>query len=227
MSEPQSLKVLIVSDVRLYRDGLTQVLNLDGRLGVVSSVDSAPLAIEQVERHQPESVLLDVAIPEALATINMIAREAPQTKIIALGLSESEDEVVACAEAGIAGYVCREGSVDEVVRAVKDAAREEFGCSRRIAAALVRRVRSLRAHRASAVSLTPREQQVAELLGDGLTNKEISTRLFIEVATVKTHVHNILEKVGANSRGEAAARIRAMDRPRFRPRVGSRVGSTV
>ncbi len=227
MSEPERLKVLIVSDVRLYRDGLTQVLNQDGRLGVVSSAESAALALEQVERYKPESVLLDVAIPEALETISMIARKAPETKVIALGLGESEEDVVACAEAGIAGFVGREGSVGDVVAAVRDAAREEFGCSRRIAAALVRRVRSLRANRTGQVSLTPRERQVAELLGEGLTNKEISTRLFIEVATVKTHVHNILEKLDAHSRSEAAAKLRIMDRPRFRPDLGRGIGSAI
>lgn len=227
MSKPEGLKVLIVSDVRLYRDGLAEVLNQDGRLGVVSSAESAALALDQVERHKVESVLLDVGIPEALETISMIARKAPQTKVIALGLSELEEDVVACAEAGIAGYVCREGAVEDVVSAVKSAIREEFGCSRRIAAALVRRVRSLRANRVNEVTLTPRERQIAELLGEGLANKEISKRLFIEVATVKTHVHNILEKLGAHSRGEAAVKIREIDHPRFRPEAMRRIGSRV
>ncbi|MCP4202223.1 MAG: response regulator transcription factor [bacterium] len=219
---------MIVSDVRLYREGLTQVLNQDGRLGVVSSAESAALAIEQVERYEPESVLLDTAIPKALETISTIARQAPQTKVIALGLSESEEEVVACAEAGIAGYVCREGSVDDLVRAVQDAVRERFGCSRRIAAALVRRVRHLTAQRNSVhAKLTPREYEIAELLDQGLTNKQISSRLFIEVATVKTHVHNILEKLGARSRGEAASKIRGMNRPRFGREMRTRLGSTI
>lgn len=226
MSKPEMLKVLIVSDVRLYREGLAEVLDQDGRLGVVSTADTAALAIEQVERYEPESVLLDVAIPEALETISLMTQKAPQTKVIALGLSELEEDVVACAEAGIAGYVHRDGSVEDVVSAVRSAVREEFGCSRRIAAALVRRVRKLTTCRVEEVPLTPRERQIAELLGEGLSNKEISARLYIEVTTVKTHVHNILEKLGAHSRGEAAAKVRVMDRPRFRPRVETRVGST-
>lgn len=219
--------VLIVSNVRLYRDGLKQVLNEDGRLGVARAVASGEAAIEEVERHEPQSVLLDVAIPQALGTISSIALKAPRTKVIALGLSESEEDVVACAEAGIAGYVRREGSVEDVVSTVKSALRDEFGCSRRIAAALVRRVRSLRAGPAVERALTPREREIAELLGEGLSNKEISAGLHIEVATVKTHVHNILEKTGAQSRGEAVAKIRRMERPRFVPARGRRRQSTI
>jgi DNA-binding NarL/FixJ family response regulator len=128
-------------------------------------------------------------------------------------MPDSEESVLAFAEAGIAGYVPREGSVQDLVDAVERAVRGELQCSPQLAGAIIRRL----AWRAAAGSdfprgpLTARETEIVRLIDQGLSNKEIAVRLGIEVATVKNHVHNLLEKLRVRRRAEAAAHIRSRD----------------
>jgi DNA-binding CsgD family transcriptional regulator len=119
---------------------------------------------------------------------------------------------VACAEAGVVGYVGAEGSLDDVTAAIEGAARGEPRCTPQVVAALLRRVAALagevRPTRVGLPALTGREHQVVALIEAGLSNKEIARRLHVEVATVKNHVHNILKKLQARSRVEIVARVR-------------------
>jgi len=209
------MRAIIVSDVRLYREGLAAALRKDGRVEVVCTAEDAEEALAAVARHLPSTALLDVQLTGATKTIRTLVKRFPTLKVVVLGLSEAERDVVMFAEAGIAGYISRGGSLEELVRTMTDARQEKFGCSQRVAAALLKRVHRLAtAPLPATASLTPREQQIGELLREGLTNKEISKRLCIEVATVKNHVHNVLDKLGAGSRGEAAAMIGGRVRPR-------------
>lgn len=207
------MQVVVVCGVRLYREGLAQVLQEDGRLQVVGMAAQADVAVEMVQEPPPDAVLIDTALPGVLDAVATMVKQVPQTKVLALGLSESHSDILALAEAGVAGYVRREGSLEDLIEAVQSAVRDELRCSRRIAAALLHRV-SMLARRPDPglrpVRLTAREREVTALLEEGLTNKEIGSRLIIEVATVKNHVHNILEKLDAHSRGEAVAKVRAL-----------------
>ncbi len=131
----------------------------------------------------------------------------PNVKIVAIAVREIEHDIIACAEAGVTGYVPREASIADLIAAVMGAVQGELKCSPRIARSLFRRVSVLA--RAGAVtsgdlrSLTPREVQIARLIHQGMSNKEIALKLCIEVATVKNHVHNILEKLQVKNRREA------------------------
>jgi two-component system nitrate/nitrite response regulator NarL len=204
-------RVLIVSDVRLYREGLAILIARRSEVAHVETCGKPRAALNAVRRFAPDVLLLDVGIGGARALVRALRAVSTQTKILALGLSENTGDIIDFAEAGMAGYVCRDASVDHVIEAIDCAVRQEFPCSREVAAALLDRVSSLasrhRARRAGA-RLTRREREVASLLNEGLTNKEIARELRIEVATVKNHVHNILEKLGVRTRGEAAARMR-------------------
>jgi DNA-binding NarL/FixJ family response regulator len=205
-------RVLVVSDVRLYREGLVYCL---GRresvevIGCAASVDEA-LHIARRESAAPALVLVDVTMPHALQGARALMAEFVEIKIIALAVSDHERDIVACAEAGIVGYVDRDGSLDDLVAIIDTAARGELLCSTRIASALLRRLRSLAPDAAAASeTLTAREQEIFELIALGCANKEIASRLCIGVATVKNHVHNILEKLHVRRRGQAVARARA------------------
>jgi two-component system, NarL family, nitrate/nitrite response regulator NarL len=128
-----------------------------------------------------------------------------------LAVDEVDRDVLAWAEAGIAGYVTRDGSVDDLIRAVRCAARHEIHCAPEIAAALLERVHVLAArgaHDTPIGSLTTREHEIAELLEAGLSNKQIAAELQIELATVKNHVHSILAKLQVTRRIDAAAHMR-------------------
>jgi DNA-binding NarL/FixJ family response regulator len=204
------IRVLIVSDIRLYREGLGEVLARDGRLDVAGMTSTATEAISRLDELAPDAVLLDRDVPAAFDLIRMIANLKSNTKVVALGLTETRREVLAFAEAGVAAYVCREASVEDLVNSVHAAVHDELCCSRRIAAALLQRVAVLAARQGPgrAACLTTREREIVELIDQGLTNKEIAHRLFIETATVKNHVHSILDKLGVHTRGEAAAKVR-------------------
>jgi DNA-binding NarL/FixJ family response regulator len=208
----EATRILLVADIRLYREGIEAVLA--GREGVeVVATASAPgEAVELAGRLQPEIALVDVAMPDAVEGVRAIRRAAPGVKILALTVAETEAEVLTCIEAGVSGYVTRESSVDDLVAAIQSAGRDEMLCSPHIAATLVRRVAALAAGAGRARSealLTGRELEIVALIDEGLSNKEIARRLVIEVPTVKNHVHNILEKLQVRRRADAAAALRA------------------
>jgi two-component system, NarL family, nitrate/nitrite response regulator NarL len=219
-------RVLIVSDIRLYREGLVRFLTRDGRLEAVGSAGEWRAAELAIADARPAVALVDLGMRDAGAAIRRLLNCFPDTKVVALGLSDNETEVLDWAEAGIAGYVCRDGTLEDLVGAVEAAIRDELPCSGRLAAALLQRVGALASRLATptgAGQLTSREHEVLRCLDRGLTNKQISSRLFIEVATVKNHVHNILEKLGAQTRGEAAAKARKLGlSPSDRPEKASR-----
>ena len=127
--------------------------------------------------------------------------------MVAIGIADSDTEVIACAERGFAAYVTRDGSVDELAATIRAAGKGELTCSPRIAGTLMRRLGALAAelHPASSMArLTRREREIAALMRQDLSNKEIATRLRIEVATVKNHVHNVLDKLQVHRRSDAA-----------------------
>jgi two-component system, NarL family, nitrate/nitrite response regulator NarL len=132
--------VLIVCDVRIYREGLADVLGRADQVYVVGAARDAPEAVGWAERASPEVVLIDMAMPRSLEVVGAITVTAHDTRIVALSMPETEREVIACAEAGITGYVSREASIEDLLDAVTAAARGEVVCSPRVAASLVREV---------------------------------------------------------------------------------------
>ncbi len=206
------IRVLIVAEIRLYREGLAEMLQGEPEIDVVATASGADEAVRELRERQPDVVLLDVAIPENAWLARALMAAVPGARIVALAVPEIEQEVLACAEAGVAGYVTREGSVEDVVAAVSAVARGEVLCSPRMAASLFQRVATLALERSPAsieTRLTNRELEILDLIDQGLSNKEIARRLTIELSTVKNHVHNILDKLNVNRRAEAAAHARA------------------
>lgn len=207
------IKLLIVADIRLYREGLAGVLDRQDQFRVAGTAADAEGAFTELRGGQPDVVLVDMAMPDGLETARAIIDLAPAVKVVALSVAETERDVLACAEAGMAGYVPRQGSLADLIAALECAARGEALCSPRVAAGLLRRVAALAATQPKGLAqahLTAREREILQLLDGGLANKEIAQRLGIEVATVKNHVHNILEKLQVHRRGEAAARARVI-----------------
>ncbi len=204
------LKVIIISDIRLYREGLAEMLACDGRLEVAGTASSLAAARERLDTVEAGVALLDMSMPDSVAAIRALTARSRPLKVVALGISETRSGVLTCAEAGAQGYLCRESSLEELVAAVESAVNGELRCPPRIAAALMDSVARLAARVAGdgGVQLTCRELEIAELLDQGLANREIALRLHIAVATVKVHVHNILDKLGTRRRGEAAAKLR-------------------
>jgi DNA-binding NarL/FixJ family response regulator len=199
--------VLVVDDVCLYREGLAGLLaRQDGIRRVLTAADMCTAAATVVAE-LPDLVLVNVALLGAGAAFAV----DPPPRIIAIGVTESDAEVVACAEAGVHGYLLRSEPLEHLLHLMRAVAAGETLCSPRITALLMRRVATLASERRPAFrvpALTHREDQVLGLLDMGLSNQEIAERLGIGVRTVKNHVHHILEKCGARRRGEAVAEYR-------------------
>jgi DNA-binding NarL/FixJ family response regulator len=158
----------------------------------------------------PSVILVDHALPEVVRTIRLILATQPMVKVVILGVLESDENILACAEAGVAGYVPREASLEDLIEAIECASRGELRCSPRMGATLLRLLALRAASSAdhSSRTLTSREVEIVRLIEQGLSNKEIASRLGIQVATVKNHVHNLLEKLHVHRRAEAADRLR-------------------
>jgi two-component system, NarL family, nitrate/nitrite response regulator NarL len=206
-------RVLIVSDVRLYREGLATTLAGLGGLSIVGGIAGPDLTLACLSQFLPDVVLLDMALPGCLGLPAALCAEDP-VKFVAFAVSEVDDEVLACAEAGISGYVGKDGTTDDLVLSIEGALRDEVVCPPQIAGALFRRLaafaNSQRPEPSAPPPLTRRELEIIELIDQGYSNKEIARHLRIGPATVKNHVHNILEKLHVHRRAEAAAMIRTM-----------------
>lgn len=204
------LRVAVVAEVCLYREGVAQSLARRPEAVVTDTAGCRADALELLRRAAPQVLLLDMGTPGAREVIAAARTMAPQTRVVALAITESEEGVLACAEAGVAGYVTRDASIDDLLGTLLAVARGELVCPPAIAASLFRHVGTLSARRAEPAPdvLTPREREIAALIEQGLSNKEISRRLSIGLSTVKNHVHNVLEKLHVPRRGAAAARLR-------------------
>jgi len=209
------LRVLVVSNVRVVREGLNSVLARRGAVEVVSTVDMLHARDQSTELH-PDVVLFDAARQDSVEFVKDLVASAPHSKVVAFGVKETDEEILALAAAGTAGYVRESAESSDVVRVLEQVMCDELPCSPRAAASLYRRVAVLSqgGNDPCTMPLSRRELQIAQLIDCGLTNKQIGRELGIEAATVKNHVHNLCEKLKVHRRGEAVARIRAISRAR-------------
>ena len=205
------IEVLIVSDVRLYRDGLAEMVARDGVMEVVGTAADAREALAAAAALSPAVVIINVAMRDGIPLARAIGASRSDVKVVALAVPDDEHDVIAWAEAGATGFVTAEQSLADLLEAIKGAARGELACTPWLAGVLLRRVSALAEevpHHEGPSTLTSREFEIADLIERGLSNKQIASTLFIEVTTVKNHVHRILEKLGIHRRAEVAARIR-------------------
>ena len=201
-------RVTIISDVLLYREGLAASLARDGRLEVIDLAGGND-ALACVLKNRPDIVLLDGAMAQCLPLARRLRAEWPDARIVGFGISGGADELVACAESGLAAFVDCNGSVGELVEAVQGALKGELACSPQVSALLCERLASLAsAAGPSSHMLTRREREIAALIGEGLSNKEIAIDLRIGPSTVKNHVHNILEKLNVRRRAAIVHQLR-------------------
>jgi len=211
------ISVFIAAEIRLYREGLALALQHGWDLDIVDTAVE-PFELGSALTTRPHSVLLlDVANTDGLAKLAQVLAAHPNLRVVALGVTESTSEILKCAEAGASGYVTRDDSIAELVTTIKSIARGELACPPQVAAALMRRVAVLAAQRRQKSvtdRLSRREIEVVTLIDRGLSNKQIAAQLFITLATVKNHVHNILAKLEVNRRSEAAAWIRSRQEAR-------------
>jgi DNA-binding NarL/FixJ family response regulator len=202
-------RVLLLSDVHIVRYGLDVVLRAARPLWIITTSATPADAIDAPD--DSDVVLLDMSMLDALECARELSARR-QCRVVAFAAVDSDDALLAYVEAGIVGFVPREGSVADLIAAVEGALSGEARLSPRLTGTLMRRLAQLGSGRTSeptSSNLTRREREILRLIDEGLSNKQIAARLTIELATVKNHVHHILEKTHARRRGEAAALLRS------------------
>lgn len=210
-----AVRVAISHRKRLFRDGLAFALSQQQDLTVVGSVAEACELLGEMERLRPDVLVLELSLPgrEGLGEARRIRQAAPEIKILMIGLSELESDVLACIEAGAAGYLPQEASLEDLLHHIRAVAAGETLCSPKVARFLFSWIaegarKRDRFQAPSLTHLTRREREIIALIEEGASNKEIAVRLQIAIQTVKNHVHNILEKLQLDSRREVARYVR-------------------
>ncbi len=196
------IRLLLVDDHAVVRQGLRMFLGLDPEFEIVGEAANGAKALELARQLQPDVVLMDLLMPvmDGITATEAIRRELPDIEVVALTSVLEDEKVVGAVRAGAIGYLLKDAEPAELARAVKAAAAGEVQLSPRAAARLLREVRVPETPEA----LTERETEVLRLLARGQSNKEIARSLNISDKTAKTHVGNILAKLGLPGRTQAA-----------------------
>jgi DNA-binding NarL/FixJ family response regulator len=207
------IRVMVIDDNRLVREGLQALLDEQPDLKVVATAEDRATALRQVQELTPHVVLVDAALDngDSYNFVEVLRKAGPETKVIVMDLLPAPEDVIEFVKAGANGFIMKDATIDDLVSTIRSVA---LGADvvppaltgtllSHIAqqAAAVRHVPGV----ADAVRMTKREKEIMNLIAEGMSNKEIAQRLSIATYTVKSHVHNILEKLALHSRLQIAA----------------------
>ncbi|WP_344683363.1 MULTISPECIES: response regulator transcription factor [Actinomycetes] len=202
------LSAVLVDDHPVVRAGLRAMLSEDPKIRVVAEAADGKAALDVVARlvtegRRPDLVLMDLQMGEGMdgvAATRQLRQQCPRLPVLILTTYDTEADILAAVEAGASGYMLKDAAPEEIHRAVHDAAAGRTALAPAVAARLMGRMRG------DSTSLSTREVELLELLATGLSNQQIARQLFISVATVKTHLVHIYQKLGADNR-TAAVRV--------------------
>ena len=213
-----AVRVLLVDDQALFREALGTLLDARPEVEVVGEAGDGHQALERAAALAPDVVLMDLHMPvlDGIAATRRLRVEQPGVRVLALTTFDDDEDVFAALRAGALGYLLKDVSADRLVEAVQAAARGESVLQPSVAAKVVARFAQLDdaprpRSQPLVVPLSERELDVLRLLADGCSNREIAAALFLAEGTVKNHVTNVLGKLGARDRTQAALRARALD----------------
>lgn len=202
MTHSDDIRLLLVDDHTVVREGLKMVLSLEPGLNVIGEASNGQEALTQVEKLQPQVVLMDLLMPimDGVSAIRAIKQNHADIEVVALTSVLEDRLVIDAVEAGAAGYLLKESGPEELIIAIRAAARGEVHLHPKAQKRLIREVRTPEMRE----SLTARETDTLRLVAKGLANKDIAESLGVSEVTVKTHVSSILSKLNLSSRTQAA-----------------------
>jgi DNA-binding NarL/FixJ family response regulator len=206
------IKLLIIEDNRLLRDGIVSMIGEQIDMKAVAGLgdgDKAPLKIRELK---PDIVLLDLGLrsQNSLHLVQSLKRTFPETKIIVMDLVPIQSDVVNFVQAGVSGFILKDATIDDFLRTIRSVAKGMKVLPPLLTGSLFSQIveqavsRSAPSKLIESIRMTKRERQVIQLISDGLTNKEIAQKLYLSTYTVKSHVHNILEKLTLHTRLQIA-----------------------
>jgi two-component system, NarL family, nitrate/nitrite response regulator NarL len=202
------LAAVIICEVRFLSDCLVAALLQHTRLSVLGCCTTTAQALDTIIHSKPDIVLFDAAFPDATPAVITIRSTIPWVPVVVLAIKETEDNVVAWAEAGVSGYIPNTTPLSDLTGLLADITQGRQACSADVAGGLLRRIARTGSEGLGSRSLPPlthREREILRLIGGGFSNKDIARQLNISMATTKAHVHNLLGKLNVRRRGEAAA----------------------
>jgi DNA-binding NarL/FixJ family response regulator len=206
------ISVLVIEDNRLVRDGLAALLDAQPDFKVVAAAAGASAGLLQVRDTKPHVVLVDASLgnQDSRRFVESVRKEAPESKVIVMDLLPAHEDVIAFIKAGASGFIVKDATVDDFVRTIRSVAAGADVVPPALTGTLLSHIVDQAVTRSTtavleAVLMTKREREITSLIADGLSNKEIAQRLNIATYTVKSHVHNILEKLALRTRLQIAA----------------------
>lgn len=210
MHSDSDIRVLLAEDHALFRQGLRELLNVEG-LAVIGEASDGVTAVRLAGELRPDVVVMDLHMPRMDgidATAEIMKMERPPV-VLVLTVSTTDDDVLDAIAAGASGYLLKDADADELVAAVRSASAGRSPLSPQVAGALLQRVREqtvVNDEPGELLSLSARETEILRLVAQGRDNTEIAQELYLSPSTVKNHVSSILEKLGVESRVQAAVR---------------------
>ena len=203
----ETVQVFILAENRLLREALTRILSKKNDMYVVGACAFSPNAVEQIAAAAPDVLLSDSAALtlSELRLVSEVRAAIPGLKVLMIGMESDQDTFLRAVREGVSGYMLKDASAVEVAAAVRCVAGNEAVCPPSLCASLFEHVAKQHPHSHGFavrhnLGLTRREQQLVQMIGRGLTNKEIASQLNLSEQTVKNHIHRMLRKVGANDR---------------------------
>lgn len=206
----EKIKIVIAEDDGLLRRALVELIELDSEFQVVSQVPNGKMAVEEVERLQPDVVLTDIDMPKmnGIDATREMRERFPSTVVVILTKFGDDENLFKAIRAGATGYVLKDASIEEIKQAMREAREGEGHLNPALVARVLREFarvsESAKARKETFAELTRREMEVLELLGKGQKNKAIADTLCLSEKTVKAHVGAVLRKLHVNDRTEAA-----------------------
>ena len=208
----KKISILVVEDNRLLREGLTSMINEQNDLKVAASFGDCSKAKQYIQNNQPTILLLDLGLrnQNSLQLVKELKKDFQKIKIIVMDLVPLQEDLLVFVQAGVSGFILKEATVEDFLKTIRSVASGNNILPPNLAESLFSQIVEKAVSESnyskinSSVRMTKRERQVIELVSDGLTNKEIAQNLHLSTYTVKSHIHNILEKLALHTRVQIA-----------------------
>lgn len=220
-AEKATIALVVIEDNRLLREGIAAIARAQPDFRLVVASDNVEVTLRKLRREPADVILLDFGLAEhdSLLLTAQLRADVPAARVILMGLLPAQEDVADFVRAGASGFLMKDASAEDFFHTIRAVARGEQVLPPALTRSLfeqiaLRSTRRSKAHVLDSVRLTAREREIVDLLGEGLSNKEIAQRMSVAVHTVKSHVHHVLEKLALRSRLEVVAFANAVERGR-------------
>jgi len=207
----KKIRLLLIEDNRLLRDGILSILKLYKDIVIITPSGNSKNTLLKIHKLKPNVVLLDLGLrsQNSLQVVGIVKKELPQAKIIVMDLAPVQADILQYVKAGANGFILKDASLDDFLITIRTVAEGKTVLPPLLVNSLFSQIVEYavgngKSKLIAAVRMTKREKEVIRLLGEGLSNKEIAQKIHVSIYTVKSHIHNVMEKLALHTRLEIA-----------------------